>query len=90
MRGVETFNTKSKLMPVTGTFTYKSRQRKLLETGMWIGNELPSFDCEGIAPGARMHAGSTFGPPQFGSMRTPMLSGSMPTGAWVYFACGSC
>lgn len=80
MSGVGTFNPKSKSVTATGTFTRKSPNGNSLETGMWIANELVSFDSYGIAPGARMQAGSVFGPPQFGPRRMPMLSGSMPAG----------
>ncbi len=80
MSGVGTFNTKSKLVTATGTFTHKSPNGNSLATGIWMANELVSFDSYGIAPGARMQAGSVFGPPQFGPRRIPMLSGSMPAG----------
>jgi hypothetical protein len=63
MSGVGTFNTKSKLVTATGTFTHKSPNGNSVETGIWIANELVSFDSYGIAPGARMQAGSAFGPP---------------------------
>jgi hypothetical protein len=80
MSGVGTFNTKSKLVTATGTFARKSPNGNSLETGIWMASEFVSFDSYGIAPGARMQAGSVFGPPQFGSRRMPMLSGSMPAG----------
>ena len=51
-----------------------------LEAGVWMANELVSFDSYGIAPGARMQAGSVFGPPLLGPRRMPMLSGSMRAG----------
>jgi hypothetical protein len=78
--GAGTFNSKSKSVTATGTFTRKSPNGNTLETGVWTANELVSFDSYGIAPGARMQAGSTFGPPMFGPRRMPMLSGSMPAG----------
>jgi hypothetical protein len=80
LSGAGTFNTKSKLVTATGTFTHKSPNGSTLETGIWMANEPVSFDSYGIAPGARLHAGSAFGPPQFGPRRMPMLSGSMPAG----------
>jgi hypothetical protein len=80
MNGVGTFNTKSKLVTATGTFTHKSPNGNSLQTGIWMASELVSFDSYGIAPGARMQAGSAFGLPQFGPKRMPMLSGSMPAG----------
>jgi hypothetical protein len=80
MNGAGTFNTKSKSVTAVGSFTRKSPNGNLLETGVWMANELVSFESYGIAPGARMQAGSVFGPPQFGPRRMPMLSGSMPAG----------
>jgi hypothetical protein len=80
MSGAGTFNTKSKSVAATGTFTRKSPNGNSLETGIWIANEFVSFDSYGIAPGARKQAGPAFGPPQFGPRRMPMLSGSMPAG----------
>jgi hypothetical protein len=80
LSGVGTFNTKSKLVTATGTFTHKSPNGNSLATGVWMANELVSFDSYGIAPGARLQAGSAFGPPQFAPRRMPMLSGLMPAG----------
>jgi hypothetical protein len=85
MSGEGTFNTKSKSVTATGTFTRKSPNGNPLETGVWIANELVSFDSYGIAPGARMQAGSVFGPPMFGPRRMPMLLGSMPAGGLAVF-----
>jgi hypothetical protein len=80
MSGAGTLNTKSKSVTAVGTFTHKSPNGNSLETGIWMANELVSFDSYGIAPGARMQAGSAFGPPQFSSRRMPMLFGPMPAG----------
>ena len=80
LSGVGMFDAKSKLVTATGTFTHRSPNGNSLATGIWMANELVSFDSYGIAPGARMRSGSTFGPPQVGPRRIPMLSGSMPAG----------
>jgi hypothetical protein len=85
LSGAGTLNTKSKSVTATGTFTRKSPNGNSLETGIWIANELVSFDSYGIAPGARMQAGSVFGPPLFGPRRMPMLSGPMPAGGLAVF-----
>jgi hypothetical protein len=85
MSGVGTFNTKSKLITATGTFARKSPNGNSVETGIWIANELVGFESYGIAPGARLQAGSTFGPPQFGPRQMPVLSGSMPVGGLAVF-----
>jgi len=78
--GVGSFDTKSKLITATGTFTHKSPNGNSLETGVWIANELVSFESYGVAPDALMREGRALGPPQFGPKRLPMFSGSMPTG----------
>ncbi len=85
MSGVGTFETKSKLVTATGTFTHKSPNGNSLDAGIWMANELVSFDSYGTAPGARMQAASVFGPPQFGPQqfgprRMLMFPGSMPAG----------
>ena len=80
MSGAGTFNAKSRSVTATGTFTHKSPNGNSLETGIWVANELVSFDSYGIAPGARMLAGSAFGPLRFFPKRMPMLSGSVPNG----------
>jgi hypothetical protein len=85
MSGAGTFSAQSKSVTAAGTFTRKSPNGNSLETGIWIANELISFDSYGIAPGARMQAGSAFGPPMFGPRRMPMLSGPMPTGGLAVF-----
>jgi hypothetical protein len=85
MSGAGTLSTQSKSVTATGTFTRKSSNGNSLETGIWTGNELVSFESYGIAPGARMQAGSAFGPPQFGPRRMPMLSGPMPAGGLAVF-----
>ena len=52
----------------------------LLETGIWMANELVSFDSYGIAPGALMREGWVFGPARSDPREMPMLTGSIPTG----------
>jgi len=80
LSGVGMFEARSKLVTATGTFTHRSPNGNSLATGVWIANELVSFDSYGIAPGARMRSGSAFGPPQFAPPRMLMFSGSMPAG----------
>lgn len=80
LSGAGTFNAKSRSVTATGMFTHKSPNGNSLETGIWVANELVSFDSYGVAPGARMLAGSAFGPLRFFPKRMPMLSGSVPTG----------
>ena len=78
--GAGTFNTKGKSVTAAGTFTHKSPNGNSLETGIWIANELVSFDSYGIAPSELLREGIAFGFPEFVPRRMPMLSGSMPSG----------
>ena len=80
LSGIGTFNTQSKLITATGTFTHKSPNGNSLETGIWIASELVSFESYGVAPDALMREGWVFGPARFGPRRMPMLPGSMPAG----------
>jgi hypothetical protein len=80
MSGAGTLTPQSKSVTAAGTFTHKSTDGIVLETGVWIASELVSFDSYGIAPGALMREGRAFGPPQFGPMRLRMFSGSTPAG----------
>ncbi len=85
MSGAGTLTTQSKSVTAAGTFTHKSTDGMVLETGVWIASELVSFDSYGIAPGALMRGGQTLGPPQFGPMHMRMFSGSMPAGGLAVF-----
>jgi hypothetical protein len=80
LSGAGTFNTKSKSVTATGTFTRKSPNGNSLQTGIWVANELVSFDSYGAAPDALMREGWVFGPSEFGPRRMPMLYGSMASG----------
>jgi hypothetical protein len=85
LSGAGTFATQSKSVTAAGTFTHKSASGNVLETGVWVASELVSFDSYGIAPGALMRAGSAFGPPPLGPMRSRMFSGAMPAGGLAVF-----
>jgi hypothetical protein len=80
MSGAGTLTTQSKSVTAAGTFTHKSTDGVVLETGVWIASELVSFDSYGIAPGALLREGRALGPPQFRPMRMGMFSGPMPAG----------
>jgi len=80
LSGAGTFNAKSKSVTAVGTFTHKHPNGSTLETGMWMANELVSFESYGVARNVPVREGWTFGPYEFGPRRMPMLSGSMPTG----------
>ncbi len=85
MSGAGTLTTQSKSVTAAGTFTHKSTDGVVLETGVWIASELVSFDSYGIAPNALMRAGRALGAPQFGPMRSRMFSASMPAGGRAVF-----
>ena len=85
MSGAGTLTAQSKTVTAAGTFTHKSPDGVVLETGVWIASELVSFDLYGIVPGALMREAPALGPPQFGhapfgSGGRGMFSGSMPAG----------
>ena len=80
MSGAGTLAPRSKSVTAAGTFTHKSTDGVVLETGVWAASELVSFDSYGIAPGALIGGGGAFGPPRFGPRRLPMFSGSMAAG----------
>jgi hypothetical protein len=85
MSGAGTFNTQSKSVKVTGTFTHKSSNGNVVETGVWIATDLVSFDSYGIAPNALLQKGAAFHHPPFGPKRPLIPSGPMPTGGLAVF-----
>ena len=85
LSGAGTFTSQSKSVTAAGTFTHKSIDGMVLQTGVWTASELVSFDSYGIAPGALMREGRAFGTPQLGPMRMRMSSGSMPAGGLAVF-----
>jgi hypothetical protein len=85
MSGAGTFNTQSKSVTATGTYTYESSSGTVLETGVWIASELMRFDSYGIAPGALLNGRRAFGSSQLGPKGLPMSSGPMPTGGLAVF-----
>jgi hypothetical protein len=84
MSGAGVLNAQRKSAMATGTFAHKSSNGDLLETGVWITNELVGFDSYGIAPDALMQKGSAFGTTR-GPKGLRMPSGSMPTGGLALF-----
>ena len=85
LRGAGTLAAQRKLVTAAGTYTHKSRDGNVLETGVWVANELVSFDSYGIAPDALLRERRALGPPQFGPMRMGMFSGPMATGGLAVF-----
>ena len=85
MSGAGMFDAQSKSVKAAGTYTHKSANGNVLETGVWLASELVSFDSYGIAPGALRQQGAARGPQSFGSKRVPMSFGSVPTGGLAVF-----
>ncbi len=85
MSGAGTLSSDSKLVTAAGTFTHKSPDGVVLETGVWTASELVSFDSYGIAPAALMREGRALGSPRFGPMRSRMFSGPLAAGGLAIF-----
>ena len=84
MNGAGVLNAQRKSAMATGSFAHKSSSGDLLETGVWITNDLVSFDSYGIALGALLQKGPGFGT-ALGPKGLRMRSGSMPTGGLAVF-----
>jgi len=84
MSGAGTFDAQNKSVKAAGTFTHKSPNGNVLETGVWTANELVSFDSYGVAPSALPRLGVAFGPVMM-PRRMPMARGPMPTGGLAVF-----
>jgi hypothetical protein len=80
MSGAGIFDPQTKSVKAAGTYTHRSPNGNVLETGVWLANELVSFDSYGAAPGALRQQGAVLGPQPFGPRRMPMSSGPMPKG----------
>jgi hypothetical protein len=85
MSGAGTFDSETRWVKAAGTFTHKSPRGNVLETGVWLANELLSFDSYGIAPGALRQKGAALGPQTFGAKHLPMNSTPLPTGGLAVF-----
>jgi hypothetical protein len=85
MSGAGTFDAQSKSVKAAGTFSHRSPNGNVLESGVWLASELVSFDSYGLAPRALPHLGVPFGPLAIGPKRMPMTRGPMPTGGLAVF-----
>lgn len=83
--GAGTFDAQNKSVKGAGTFSHKSANGNVLETGVWTVSELVSFVSYGIAPGGLLHEGRALGTPHFGPKRSTMSSGPMATGGLAVF-----
>ena len=61
MSGAGTFDEQNKSVKAAGTFTRKSPNGNVLETGVWLAGELVSFNSYGAAPGVLLRQGLAVG-----------------------------
>jgi hypothetical protein len=85
MTGAGLFDAQSKSVNATGTYTHKSPNGNVLETGVWIGTELMSFVFYGTVLNTLRRNGVAFSPAAFGLKRLAMPPGPMPTGGLAKF-----
>lgn len=83
--GAGIFDAQGKSVKAAGTFSHKSANGNVVETGVWIASELVSFVSYGVAPSALQQEKSGLNPSQLVPMRLKMLSGPMPTGGLAVF-----
>lgn len=83
--GAGAFDAQSKSVKAAGTFTHKSANGNVLETGVWTANSLISFDSYGIQPAALMQKGAAFGGPRVNYKRTFPRPSTLPTGGLAIF-----
>jgi hypothetical protein len=80
MSGAGTLEVQRKSVNAVGTYTHRSPNGNVLETGVWLAGELLSFDSYGTAPNALPRQRWASGPALFALKRLPMPSGALPTG----------
>src|SRR5215469_14252364 len=80
MTGAGTLEVQSKSVRAAGTYTHKSPSGNALETGVWLADELLSFNSYGPAPNVLPRQGLGFAPSLFVLKRLPMPQGPVPTG----------
>jgi hypothetical protein len=85
MSGAGMFSTQGDSLTAAGTFSHESANGAVLETGVWLANELLSFDYYGVAPGALPPGASAFGGAPSGPRRLHMAASSLPTGGLAVF-----
>jgi len=83
--GAGAFDQQNKSVKGAGTFTHKTANGTVLETGVWLASELISFDSYGVAPNAFRQRGPAFNPPQMGKKSPSISKGALPTGGLAIF-----
>jgi hypothetical protein len=85
MSGAGTFDAETKSVQATGTFSHRSTNGRVLETGVWLASELVSFDSYGAAPDGLPQEALGLRSTPFGAKRSPMQMGAVPTGGLAVF-----
>lgn len=80
MSGAGTFDAQDKSVKAAGTFTHKSPNGNVLDTGVWLASEVVSFDSYGAAREALPNKGLAFGPGPLALKRPAVPPSSTPTG----------
>jgi len=81
MSGAGTLEVPGNSVKAAGTYTHRSASGNVLETGVWVADELVSFNSCGAAPNARARQGRTSsGPALLALKHMPAHSGPVPTG----------
>jgi hypothetical protein len=80
MTGAGTPEVQGKSVRVAGNYTHRSPSGNALATGMWLADELVSFNSHGAAPNALPRQRWASGPGPFAANGLPMPSGPVPTG----------
>jgi hypothetical protein len=85
MSGAGRLNVQSKTVQAAGSFSHRAPNGTLIDTGVWIVNELIGFDSYGVVPGAIRKRGAALAPRPFGLKPLPKLTGALPAGGLAAF-----
>jgi hypothetical protein len=85
LSGAGVFDLQSKSIKAAGTFSQKSASGNLIETGVWIANELVSFVSYGVAPTALVRVKTELNAARLVHMRFKIPLDPMPTGGLAVF-----
>jgi hypothetical protein len=80
MSGAGTLDVQGKSVRAAGSYTHRSPSGNVLETGVWLADELVSLNSYGAAPNALSRQGWASGPALLALRRLPMHSVPVPTG----------
>lgn len=80
MSGAGTLEVQGNSVRAAGTYTHRSPSGNVLETGVWVADELVSFNSYGAAANARAQQGRASDPALLALKRVPVHSGPVPTG----------